>query len=407
MYDLVQEILSTLRHNKLRTALTGFAVSWGIFMLIVLLSMATGVTNKFDQAAGSRDFDYMSVRGGMTEKAYRGLAEGRQITLKEGDLSAVGGRNGSDFGQVVATISGTAKISTGKDYDDNGYDGVTPAYQQARGVKMKSGRFINELDVRQRRRVAVLSRKTADVLFEPGENPVGKIVQINELSFTVVGVHDHEWDRTAYIPYTTARGMAGGSDDVEEIMAQARNLKTEADGQRVEKNLRATMARQHQFDADDQSAVWIHNSFLDQLRMQTANSVLEMAVWLIGILTLLSGIVGVSNIMFVSVRERTHEIGVRRAIGARPASILKQVMLESVAITTLFGYIGIVAGVAVARLVGSMFEKSENSILLNPMIGIGVCVEVTLVLIASGALAGLFPALKALKVKPVEALRDE
>lgn len=405
MIDLIQEIASTLQHNKLRTALTGFAVSWGIFLLIVLLAMATGVVNSFDKMFGQMDYETMDVRGGFTEKSYKGLTEGRSITLKEGDGEVIKIRNHSEIKDVIPTIKGSAKISTGKDYDDNGYSGVTPNYLTSSNIKVTEGRFINQLDINQGRRVIVIGSKAVPVLFDT-DKVVGKTVEINGLTFTVIGVYDHQWERSSFMPYTTARQMAGGSDEVEGLQAKLRNVTTQEQGTVAEQNLRATLGRKHQFDPDDQSAVWIHNQLLDHLRMQGAMSGLQLAVWLIGILTLLSGIVGVSNIMFVSVRERTHEIGVRRAIGARPLSILKQVILESVAITTLFGYVGIVAGVIVSEGLGKLFE-GPNSWIVNPSVGLGVCLEVTLVLIVAGALAGLFPAIKALKVKPVEALMEE
>lgn len=407
MFDLINEIILTLRTNKLRTALTGFAVSWGIFLLIVLLSVAKGVTNSSQRFFGSSEQDVLSVSGGYTTKPYKGYKEWRRIELEESDLKPVETTNASTVAEVHASISNrSVNVSTGRDYVSDGYEGVEPAAVRFNSLNMKSGRFINQADMEGKRRVAVVSASTARTLFEPGTEPVGQQVVINELSFTVVGVYDHDWHRSVYIPYTVARSMSGGSTAVSKFETKLKNVTTEEESLEAERQVRSTLARRHDFDPDDESAVWIWNRLANYLRNRTAATVLNIAVWILGALTLISGIVGVSNIMFVAVRERTHEIGIRRAIGARPASILRQIIFESVAITTFFGYIGIVAGMGVAALIGMAFG-GENSPITDPQIDLSIAVEVTVVLIIAGALAGLFPALKSLKIKPVEALRDE
>ncbi|MDE6166678.1 MAG: FtsX-like permease family protein, partial [Muribaculaceae bacterium] len=251
----------------------------------------------------------------------------------------------------------------------------------------------------------VLSSKTAETLFaDPGE-AVGSVVKMGDIAFTVVGVYDTEWDQSIYVPFTTARVLAGGGDRIDSIVIELKNVNSEADGTEAETRTRKSLAANHAFRADDESAVSIWNRFNQQLEMNRGMNILNMAVWVIGLFTLLSGIIGVSNIMFVSVRERTHEIGVRRAIGARPRSILSQILFESVAITTLFGYIGIFLGSAVNELIARMTEQTE--FISNPRTDLNIALSVTVVLIIAGMLAGLFPALKALKVKPVEALREE
>ncbi len=243
------------------------------------------------------------------------------------------------------------------------------------------------------------------MLFDDSTKVLGGRVICEGLSFNVVGIIDPEFGQDSYIPFTTAMMLDGNSGKVSRIDVNLKNVKTMEDGEEVEKDIRSTLARQHEFNPEDQSGVWVWNRFTQHLTMDTAMSILDMVIWLIGIFTMLSGIVGVSNIMFVSVRERTHEIGIRRAIGARPRNILVQILTESVAITALFGYIGIFFGILVTELLNRLF--SESDFLKNPTIDISIAVKVTLVLIVAGCLAGLFPALKALKVKPVEALRDE
>ncbi len=410
MFDLLNEILATLRNNKLRTALTGFAVSWGIFLLIVLLSVSRGLVNGMDAMFGQHDTETVSIRGGYAQKAYKGLKENRRVRLRDKDIAIVASQNSNVAAEVVASVTNdSAQISTSKDYLTDGYKGVYPAEIRNSGVTIEKGRFINQSDINSKRRVVVIHTESAETLFGD-KDPIGQQVKICNLSFTVVGTYRQEWRRDNFIPYTTARSMSGGSDYVNNITVKLKDVRTLEESENAEKGIRSTLGRQHTFADDDSGALWIWNRFSDYLTTSSAMGVLGMAVWIIGLLTMLSGIVGVSNIMFVSVRERTHEIGVRRAIGAKPRSILRQIILESVAITTLFGYVGIVFGVLAAQGIAALTAgdgEGGHQILKDPTVDLAIAFQVTLVLIIAGALAGLFPAMKSLKIKPVEALRDE
>lgn len=410
MFDLANEIMATLRHNKLRTALTGFAVSWGIFLLIVLLSVSRGLVNGMESMFNERDTETVSIRGGFAEKAYKGLKENRRVRLKDADMEVLASQNADISFEITARVTNdSAKVTSSKDYLTGGYAGVFPAEERNSAVDMQRGRFINHNDIKQQRRVAVINEESARTLFGK-EEPIGQLVKICDLSFTVVGTYKQEWRRDVFIPYTTARAMSGESDRVNNITVKMKNVTSIEESDKAEERFRSTLGRQHSFADDDKGALWIWNRFSDYMRTSTAMGALGTAVWIIGLLTMLSGIVGVSNIMFVSVRERTHEIGVRRAIGAKPRSILRQIILESVAITTLFGYIGIVLGMLVSQGIAMLMEgdgEGGRQILKDPTVDISIAIQVTLVLIVAGALAGLFPAMKSLKIKPVEALRDE
>ncbi|MDE6610525.1 MAG: FtsX-like permease family protein [Muribaculaceae bacterium] len=208
-----------------------------------------------------------------------------------------------------------------------------------------------------------------------------------------------------YIPFTTAKALNGNDPSINVLAVELKNVKTEEDGTQAENEIKGTLSRIHNFDPDDDGAVWVWNRFKQQLQMSMGMNILEYAVWIIGLFTMLSGIIGVSNIMFVSVKERTHEIGIRRAIGAKPRSILVHIITESVAITGIFGYIGVFLGVIIMEAINSLMGETE--FLTDARVDISIAIKVTIVLIIAGCLAGLFPALKALKVKPVEALRDE
>lgn len=408
MRDLISEILQTLKHNKLRTALTGLSVSWGIFMLIVLLSMARGVTNSFNENMNSGSMANMRVWGGMTSKPYHGNRIGRSIELKDRDMKILEDEHPDFVSEVSSIIYGSSgNITYGSQSVSSSYNGVYPSYiSTIANLDFVEGRNINDNDMARKAKVMIMPIEYARQFFPPdGKGAVGKRVNCSGLSFQIIGVTEGRWSRDVYIPFTTAQMMALDKDKLGSLTVSLKNVESEDDGNRAEEELRGTLAQVHNFDPADESAVWINNRFNDTLKGATATNILNMGVWILGILTLLTGVVGISNIMFVSVRERTHEIGIRRAIGAKPRSILMQILSESVAITVLFGYIGIVLGTVVSQIIAMIF--ADTPFLKNPTVSLSIAFEVTAVLVIAGAFAGLFPALKALKVKPVEALRDE
>ncbi len=404
MFDLLIEIGQTMRNNKLRTALTGIAVAWGIFMLIILLGASRGVRDNFESNVSADDTNVLTVLGGYTSKPHKGYKEGRRITLKTSDMAVIKHDNPRQVSSVAAFASvDTAKISTERDALTNGFKAVYPRVLKGNNLTLKSGRFINERDIQACRRVMIIHEKNARLLFGDDKDAVGKTVRSMGLAWTVVGVYSHPWRSQSYAPYTTLKSITGNDDRAYMLEVVMDGLKTEQDGENAEAKARESIAKNHNnFAPDDRGAVWIINQFTNYLTNKAALGYLDLAMWVIGIFTLLSGIVGVSNIMFVSVRERTHEIGIRRAIGAKPRSILTQVVAESIAITTLFGYIGVVMGMITLEIITSMFEEMKGAI-----VDLDIAIKVTLALIIAGSLAGLFPAMKATKVKPVEALRDE
>lgn len=404
MLDLIREIGQTLRNNRLRTSLTGLAVAWGIFMLIVLLGAARGVVNSFNYEMADENTNTISVWGGRTSMPYKGYKDGRRINLKSSDIDVIKHDNPNVASVIAFASADTAKVSTALDYA-TGFEAVYPQVGATGSIEMLYGRFINDRDIAARRRVMVLHRTNAGLLFGDAAKAVGGTVKSLGLAWTVVGVYDHQWRNTAYAPYTAYKAVTGDDDATYQLDVTVDNMRTEADGEEAERLVRTSLGSQHQFDAADNSAVWTWNRFSSYLTNQAAFGYLNIAVWVIGLFTLLSGIVGVSNIMFVSVRERTHEIGIRRAIGAKPRSILTQILAESVAITALFGYIGVFFGMLVLQVLNMFVGQMQG--FRNPTVDISIAVQVTVALIVAGALAGLFPALKAIKVKPVEALRDE
>lgn len=406
MFDRLREISQTLSNNRLRTFLTGIAVAWGIFMLIVLLGMARGVVNSFENTNWSKTSNRISIYQGSTSKAYRGYAEGRAIQPDISDMETLPKKNPDHVTNVTSyTFLGTTTFSTPKDYISVSPQGVFPKEQQIDDIKLIEGRFINDADINEKRKTLVMEEKNAKALFGDAKSAVGKRVDGLGLSWLVVGVYSHDWRNDVYVPFSTAKLLSGNDRNVSNLQVEIKNVSNLEDGENAEQQIRNTMANIHEFSPHDQSGLYFYNQFTSYLRNKTAFDILNMSVWIIGIFTLLSGIIGVSNIMFVSVKERTHEIGIRRAIGAKPRDILIQIILESVAITTIFGYVGIILGMCVTQLI-AYFTKDVD-FLSNPTVSIQIAIEVTVVLIVAGLLAGLFPARKATKVKPVEALRDE
>lgn len=407
MLDLFREIAQSMRNNRLRTALTGVAVAWGIFMLILLLGAARGLINAQNDSFTRQMSNTITFYNGRTGIPFKGYPENRLINFRESDIRPIRKEISSVSNVEVTGSVDTVVITTMKGAISRGFNAVYPRTAIDQRLKIVAGRFINDRDIAECRRSMVIYRGYADEHFGSPWKAVGQTVKCWKLAWTIVGVYDNPWRTDTYAPYTTYKAVTGFNDQAYRLTVTLDGLRTEEDATMAEDSVRAQLAELHEFHPDDRRAVWVWNRFKDYLSQNRAMMMLNLAVWVIGIFTLLSGIVGVSNIMFVSVRERTHEIGVRRAIGARPLSILKQIILESVAITTLFGYIGIVMGVALSQLIDFIATKANAEFIQNPTVDLGVALQVTLVLVIAGALAGLFPALKSLKIKPVEALRDE
>lgn len=417
MFDVFREIGQTLRNNKLRTFLTGLAVAWGIFMLIILVSLSRGVRNAFAEQAGKSAPNTVRLYSGVTGKAYRGHNEGRPITMETEDIARLeespslrDSDGKSNVAQVAAYLSiDTAKIAYNGEVTSGGLRGVFPGTERPMRIVDVTGRYINNLDIEQKRRVLLLHEDRAKQLFGKPEDAIGKTVNSLGLAWTVVGIYKHKWMRTSIAPFTTIKQLSGDYDDIYQMVITAREMKNEKQAESMDKGIRETLGKSHEFDPEDNSAIYVSNDFSNYMRASSANSYLNIAIWVIGILTMLSGIIGVSNIMFVSVKERTHEIGIRRAIGAKRRAILIQIVLESVTITTMFGYCGVFFGMLVTQVISKIVSGSPelSMAFLNPTVDLSIALSVTIVLIISGALAGLAPALKATKIKPVEALRDE
>ena len=419
MRDIFVEIYSTMKRNKLRTALTGFAVAWGIFMLIFLLGAGNGLINAMMLQSDQFLDNSMAVGGGRTSKPYDGLKEGREIELNDKDMAVTG----NNFPANVDETGGTYDVegltlSHGPNYVSGTLTGVYPNEIEINKKEMLYGRFVNDIDIRQKRKVLVLSEDDARELMPAGtERLVGRYVDVDSVAFRVVGVYKADrsgMNTSAYTAFTTLRAIYNKGDKVGTILFSFKGLDTQEANDAFEAQYRARLNGNHRAAPDDERSVWIWNRFTQNLQMNTGMGIIRTALWVVGLFTLLSGIVGVSNIMLITVKERTREFGIRKAIGAKPSSILRLIITESVVITTFFGYIGMVLGVAANEYmdatIGRMKVNSglfEATMFYNPTVGIDVCVAATVVMVVAGTLAGLVPARKAARVRPIEALRAE
>ena len=419
MSEQLQEIITTLSHNKLRTTLTGLSVSWGIFILIVLLGAGNGLKNGVTENFGSRAVNRVNLWSGTTSMPYDGLKSGRNLQFSSPQLDLI--KNDVTESRLITPRVDISKpISYGKEYNTYNVKGVMPDFYNIERliINAGNGRFINQLDINNKSKVIVIDKKIAETLFK-NDSPLGEYVKMNNVMFKVVGINSksERWEgASAYIPFTTAQSIFKPDKKYQQITFTVDGLVTMAENDVFNDVLRNKMSRSLSFDPKDDQALWIDNSQRDYIESQKIFGGINIFLSIIGILTLIAGIVGVSNIMLVTVKERTREIGIRKAIGASPASILKSIILESLIITTIFGYIGLMAGVGLTELVNLLMEQSASqaasdeqtmSVFKNPTVDIGYAVFATIVLIISGVVAGYLPARKAVKIKPIEAMRQE
>lgn len=417
--SLLSEVWSTSKRNKLRTSLTGFAVAWGIFMLIFLLGAGNGLINAQLQQSTRFLANSMRVFPGETSKAYKGLKEGRSITLNDRDILI----SNKTYGQYVDDVGGRLEqYNVNINYGDNyvasqSLVGVAPTHPKIDKTELIAGRFINEIDMKEQRKNVVLSRSQAKELCKDYRSLVGKNVKISNLNFQVVGIYKDDESRNnteAFIAYSTIKTIYAKGDDAGSLEFTIKNLKTQEDNEQFEKNYRASINNNHQAAPDDDRTIWLWNRYMDNIQMNQGIAIMQTALWIVGLFTLLSGIVGVSNIMLITVKERTREFGVRKAIGAKPWSILKLIITESIIITSFFGYIGMVCGVAANEIMDATIGHTtvdtglfKAAMFVNPTVGIGTCIGATIAIVIAGTIAGLIPAIKAARIRPIEALRAE
>jgi len=414
--DKWQEIFATIKKNKMRTFLTGFSVAWGIFMLMILLGSGNGLSNGVSNNFMNDAVNAMWIWTGETTIPYQGMKSGRPIQFHNEDqdivskVSGVGVSSGRYF-------MGNTRYSYGKESGE--YTTITcqPELKEVENLILVEGRFINHIDIQQNRKVVVIGSDIKTALFKDS-TVIGEYVNINQVPFKVIGVSTEPGstrNRNAYMPLSTAQMIFNGSNRIHNL-ALTINAQTLEGSQDIEAQIRNVLARQHKFDPKDEGAIGLYNKLENYIQTMKIFQAIKIFIWIIGIGTLIAGIVGVSNIMLIVVKERTKEIGIRKAIGASPSSVIGLIMLESIMITTIAGYIGLVLGTGLMELInygmmmqssGPVPEDQGGTMFLNPTVDINIAIAATLLLIVAGAFAGYIPAKRAASIKPIVALRDE
>lgn len=414
MRELLLEIWTSVRRNKLRTFLTGFSVAWGIFMLVILLGSGNGLKNGVESNFGDYATNSIDLYGGRTSKPWMGYDKGRRIRLRNSDLEILV-REFPEVQDVAANSwfqSQTA--SYGGEFMNVSLTGALPKVARIEGVKIAEGRFVNEADVANFRKSIVVDEAMKRVLFK-GESPLGKFLKVGGSTYTVVGVYKGDAMRSeayCYIPLTTGQLVYEANEPVvNNAIITVGGITTTEEMEAFEKRIVRRLAAEHSYDPTDESAIWINNTMEQYKNFMMIFAGINMFVWIIGLGTLLAGIVGVSNIMLVTVTERTSEFGIRKALGAKPASIIRLILTESVMITAAFGYLGMVLGVAVMEVVNYVMSQAPaqsddfGTMFLDPTLNLSVAVSATIVLVVAGLIAGYIPAYRAAQLKTIDALR--
>lgn len=426
-----------LRRNKLRTILTGFAISWGIFMLIILLSVGNGLKNGVNTNFADRAKNTYTIWSSETELPYKGHKANRWITLTDKDIEYL--ENHLYHVDEVSPVFSKGGTLIFEDKSKSvQVEGVKPIYKNIEGIKIKEGRFVNENDMKTKAKVVVIDKTTAELISDKinsdkeRENSVnirktrrskkkdisilGQLVMINGINYTIVGVFEGQmWGSMGqcYAPYSTMQQIYNVNNRYYQLSFTTKGLDTKEDNENFRKELKRNLALLHEFSPDDQRGVWIDSSMLNALETNKIFNTINVFIWVIGIAMLISGVVGVTNIMRITVKERTFEIGIRKALGAKPRSILMSIVMEALIITTVFGYVGMFIGVGLMEIANKVLESvnagkgpNDVAVFMNLSVDIKIVLMATIVLIISGVIAGIAPAWKAVNVKPIEAMNN-
>lgn len=421
MFDLdnINEIWQTIARNKTRSLLTAFGVFWGIFILVVLLACGNGFDNGIrSQVEGFATNSTFIIPTNTTE-AYKGYQKGRSWELNMSDMEAIRRKvKGVDMISPISSnysYNGENNVFFGIKGSNFGMKGVLPNYNEIDRGKILYGRFINETDINEARKVCVLGKKVYEDLIGADKNPLGLMVKANGIYYQVIGVVEAynanvivggSMNETVILPLTTMQIAYHTGDKFDFfVFTTARGYKTKS----LQEEVKALLRERHDIAPTDDGAMMMFD--FEQLFMVFEYLFLgiKILIWIVGLGTLLSGVVGVSNIMLVTIKERTREIGVRRALGAKPAVIIRQVMAESLLLTILAGIVGLVLGVAIMAIVAGFVGNTptEDVMFLDPQIGFGAAIAATVIIVMSGLLSGVLPATRAIQIKAIDAIREE
>lgn len=405
--DKWQEIFGTIKKNKLRTILTAFSVAWGIFILIILLAAGEGLRNGARSQFSNDAANSIWVEGGVTSMPYAGYKPGTSIQLHNGDFYRIKNQlPGVDHASAVYSGWQSRVLSYKNEHAAFTVRSCAPDHNELERAAIVSGRFVNEIDFNEFRKVCAIGLPVKEALFKNNEDPINKFIDVAGTKYKVVGVFNDPGrgdNERIYIPLLTAQRAYNGQDKVGVIWASTGTVSTEGT-ELVVSEIRNTLARKYHFDPADMNALGVYNNNVKFKQIMGMLEGIKIFIYVIGILTLVAGVVGVSNIMMIVVKERTKEIGVRKALGATPFSIVALIIQESVFITSVAGYTGLMLGIGVVELIRSF--GLEGDFFKDPNVDLDIALSSVALIILAGALAGLFPAMKAAKVEPITALRE-
>ena len=406
--DSWKEIFDTIKKNKLRTFLSGFTVAIGIFIFIVLFGFGNGLQNSFSQFFVDDKVNTIRIYPSSTTLPYRGYESGRRIEFTNQDLIEIKEKFNSEVEDIVVRNTFYNQIKYKDKSNQYQVRAVSPGHKEAENTILMSGRYFHEGDIENRKKYAVIGRLVAQDLFE-GKDPIGEYIFGSDHSWRVIGVFQDEGgdreERMLYVPYTAMQEIQKNSDKINQMIVIYNSEMTYDESLLLEKELEVYLKNKKTISPDDNRGVYISNTGEDLEDSKDFASILKIVVTFIGIGTLIAGIIGISNIMVFVVKERTKELGIRKAIGATPNSIILMILQESIFITTISGYAGLITGIITLKIIGNKLQ--EKYFISNPYINSGDALFATLILIFFGALAGYLPARKAANIKPIIALRDK
>ncbi len=417
MFDILGEILETMKRNKMRTFLTGFAVAWGIFMLIVLLGAGQGLQNGVRSNFEGRAINSVTLYPGWTSMPYRGYRADRAIRFDERTVEFVKNNIPEVVNLSAWVMYRPQSIAYGKEYGSWNIEACTPDLFFLDFMTIVKGRFLNEADMRAKRKVVVLNKQAEETLFKGGES-LGKYIEAEGIAYQVVGVYDRPQSRSfsssVYIPLSTGNQLYNRGWGIRGIEFTVNGIDTEEQADRLTERIRALMGPYLGFDPTDTSAMYVQNTAKMAAETQKIFGYINMFLWVIGFACIMAGIVGVGNIMLVTVKERTREIGIRKALGATPWSIVRMVIIEAIFVTTVAGYIGIIFGLGLTELISRGLSAAGGggggntpAMFQDPTVGLGIVFAVLGLLVACGVVAGLIPSLRATRIRPIEAMRAD
>ncbi len=406
--DTWQEIFGSIRKNKLRTGITIVGVMWGLFLLVSLLGAARGIENKFNSMFGNLATNSMFVWTQQTGTAFKGFQKGRRVQLKYSDVNTLI-KNVKGVKKVVPRNRRQSQVIRGLKVISTGVYGDYPSLNEVQKKSLVYGRFINENDIKDRKKVCVIKEDLYKQLFEKKENPIGKYIKINDISYQVIGMYSQKFggggpQGDVHIPFTTFQQTYNTGDNIGWMMIIGQN---DTDIAQMQEDVKLLLKTLHKVHPDDSRAFGSFNLAAEFKKMTGFLTGMQFLTWFVGVATLIAGVFAIGNILLITVKERTKEIGIRRAIGARPIEIKRQIVLESVFLTTVAGSLGIIFGGLLLMLLDSTAGKGPDSALLNPTVNIPVVLLAYALLVILGTLIGLIPASIATSIKPIEALSDE